>query len=82
MTDRMPRGPRERAEKILVDLLKLNSQLMKGVQHITIDYQLANDAPVAARKLLDDIRTGEVRVERWQPPPDFNEDEELEDDFG
>lgn len=77
MSDRLPRGPRERVEQVLVDLLKLNSQLMKGVRHITIDYQLANDAPIAARRLLDDIRTGEVRVDRWQPPAD---PDDLEDD--
>lgn len=80
MSDRLPRGPRERVERVLVDLLKLNSQLMKGVRHITIDYQLANDAPIAARQLLDDIRTGEVQVDRWQPPAD--PDEDLEEDFG
>lgn len=77
MTDR--KRDTDYVEKVLVDLLKSHGQLMKGVGSIVVDYKLLNDAPVAARKLLDELRLGEIQVSRWQPPKD---DEELESDFG
>ena len=68
----------EYVERVITDLLKINSQLMKGIGNIVVDYKLANDAPIAGKKLLDELRLGEIKVDRWAPP----DDDELEDEFG
>lgn len=54
---------RTRIERVITDLMKINSQLMKGIGNIVVDYKLANDAPIAARDLLEDIRIGHFDVQ-------------------
>ena len=68
---------RDRVERVITDLMKINSQLMKGIGNIVVDYKLANDAPIAARQLLDDIRIGRFDVQYRNI-----EDDESEDDLG
>lgn len=68
-------------EKVVTDLMRSHSQLMKGVAHIAnVDYALLNDAPLAGRKLIEEIRLGELQIARWAPPAD--DDEDLEETFG
>ena len=68
---------RDRVERVITDLMKINSQLMKGIGSIVVDYKLANDAPRAARQLLDDIRIGRFDVQYRDI-----EDDDTESDLG
>lgn len=70
---------KDRVERVITDLMKANSQLMKGVGNIVVDYKLINDAPIAARQLLEDIRMGKFAVEYRKLEDD---EDELEMDFG
>ena len=75
MTDRQRTS--EYVDNVLSNLLRANTQL---VSHITrgapIDRTLVTKAHAEGKKLINEIRLGEIRVDRWAPPPE-EEDEEL-----
>lgn len=52
----------ERVERVIKDLVTSHGQLMAGIRHIVVDYQLVNEAPLEAEKLLNDIRTGAIDI--------------------
>lgn len=55
-------GAEARVEKVIKDLVKSHSELMAGIRHIVVDYKLANEAPINAEALLNDIRIGRVGI--------------------
>lgn len=70
------RTEQDRVEQILVEIISSHQKLLDIVRrhappHIPANYKLAERAPAAAGALLNELRLGEVRVSRWQPPENW-----------
>ena len=70
----------ERIEQTLCDLIRsqyqLSSALRRAGRLAGIDCKLLDKSRNEARQLVDELRLGEIKVTRWQPPSD---DDDLSD---
>ena len=73
----MPRryeSPQDQAIKVLVELIKSHQGLLGLVSSnlsCPVNLRAADEATEAAGKLLNELRLGEIKVERWAPTTDL-----------